>query len=249
MTKIHVARDLKVVPIESLKPYERNARTHSKEQVAQIAASLKEFGFTNPILIDGSRGIIAGHGRLAAAKSIGLTEVPVVELGHLTPSQKRAYILADNKIAMNAGWDVDLLASELAALGGELENFDAIGFSDDEISNILAGFDEDLATGPVEITREAYQEPEPEKKATTLNNVIENPVESSHEVASEHWVGMPEFKQDDKTGVRHVIVHFPTHEDCNKFFALIGQNDTGQTKTVWFPPQERMDTESKRYGE
>ena len=95
--------------VQDLIPYTNNARTHSDAQVAQIAASIREFGFTNPILTDGERGIIAGHGRLLAARKLGMTEVPVIELAHLTPAQRKAYILADNKLAMNAGWDDDLL--------------------------------------------------------------------------------------------------------------------------------------------
>ena len=124
-------------PIERLVPYERNARTHSPEQVAQIAASIQEFGFTNPILVDGKDGIIAGHGRLAAAKDLGLAEVPVVVLDHLTPDQKRAYVLADNKLALNAGWDDSILSAELEAL--QLEEFDLslLGWSDDELTGLL----------------------------------------------------------------------------------------------------------------
>src|SRR5579864_4280202 len=99
----------KPVPIESLIPYARNARTHSHAQVAQIAASIREFGFTNPILVDGECGIIAGHGRVLAARKLGMSEVPTIELGHLSPAQKRAYILADNRLALNAGWDDDML--------------------------------------------------------------------------------------------------------------------------------------------
>ena len=93
------------VPIESLIPYARNARTHSEEQVAQIAGSIREFGFTNPVLIDGDGGIIAGHWRVMAARKLGLSDVPCIRLAHLTEMQRRAYIIADNKIALNAGWD------------------------------------------------------------------------------------------------------------------------------------------------
>lgn len=118
--------------------YIRNARTHSDEQVAQIAASIREFGFTNPILVDGENGIIAGHGRLLAARKLGLTEVPVIELTDLTEAQKKAYVIADNKLALNAGWDLELLAVEL----GDLQGFDfdlmLTGFSDDELSKLLA---------------------------------------------------------------------------------------------------------------
>src|SRR6185312_3934615 len=108
--------------VTELIPYVRNARTHSDAQVAQIAASIREFGFTNPILVDGERGVIAGHGRLLAARKLGMAEVPTIELNHLTPAQRRAYILADNKLALNAGWDPDLLRLELIDL--QAEGFD-----------------------------------------------------------------------------------------------------------------------------
>ena len=100
--------------VETLIPFARNPRTHSDAQVAKLAASIVEFGWTNPVLVDGSHGIIAGHGRLAAARKLGLTEVPVIELGHLSPSQKRAYVIADNRLALDAGWDEEMLAAELA---------------------------------------------------------------------------------------------------------------------------------------
>jgi len=119
-------------------PYERNARTHSPEQVAQIAASIAEFGFTNPILVASDDGILAGHGRLAAAKDLGLTEVPVVVLDHLTPDQKRAYVLADNKLALNAGWDVDMLAAEMEGLQSVEFDLGLLGWSADELNGLLA---------------------------------------------------------------------------------------------------------------
>ncbi|MBS0640901.1 MAG: site-specific DNA-methyltransferase [Proteobacteria bacterium] len=127
----------KPASVRDLIPYARNARTHSEAQVAQIAASIREFGFTNPILVDGDRGVIAGHGRLLAARKLGLTEVPTIELAHLTPAQKRAYVLADNKLALNAGWDDDLLRIELADL--QIEGFDLglTGFNADEIGALL----------------------------------------------------------------------------------------------------------------
>lgn len=111
---------LKVVyrQVVDLIPYARNARTHSDEQVTRIASSIKEFGFTNPILIDGDNGIIAGHGRLMAAKKLGLREVPTIELSGMTDAQKRAYILADNKLALDAGWDEELLRLEFEELRG-----------------------------------------------------------------------------------------------------------------------------------
>jgi DNA modification methylase len=120
--------------VGDLIPYARNSRTHSDEQVAQIAASIKEFGWTNPILIDGEKGIIAGHGRLKAAMRLGLEEIPAIELSHLTEIQKKALIIADNKLALNAGWDNELLSLELEEL--ELEGLDLslTGFGEEEIS-------------------------------------------------------------------------------------------------------------------
>jgi DNA modification methylase len=130
-------RKLEWRQIADLIPYARNARTHSDEQVAQIAASIKEFGWTNPILVDGDNGIIAGHGRLAAARKLGNTEVPVIELTGLSEAQKRAYILADNKLALNAGWDTDMLIEELKELKEMDFDLELTGFSDKEISDFL----------------------------------------------------------------------------------------------------------------
>ncbi|MEL7136237.1 MAG: DNA methyltransferase [Pseudomonadota bacterium] len=135
-------RDLQVnkVPTDALRPYAGNARTHSRKQIEQIASSITAFGWTNPILIDEGNGIVAGHGRWMAAKQLGLSEVPVIELSGLSAAQKRAYILADNKLAENAGWDDDLLKIELGALSEMELDFDigAIGFETSEIDLILA---------------------------------------------------------------------------------------------------------------
>ena len=124
--------------VADLIPYVNNARTHSDEQVTQLASSIKEFGFINPVIIDDHNGLIAGHGRLLAAKKLGLEEVPVLVESHLTEAQKKAYILADNKLALNAGWDADLLKVELSELKDlGFDNLDTIGFSEDEIKDIL----------------------------------------------------------------------------------------------------------------
>lgn len=122
---------------EDLIPYVRNARTHSDEQVARIAASIREFGWTNPILVDGDNGIIAGHGRLAAARKMGMTEVPTIELSGMTDVQKRAYILADNRLALDAGWDDELLAIELEELKDLNFDVSLTGFSPDEIDGLI----------------------------------------------------------------------------------------------------------------
>lgn len=118
--------------VGDLTPYARNARTHSDEQVSQIAASIKEFGWTNPILVDGEKGLIAGHGRLAAARKLGMEEVPVIELTHLSETQKKALILADNKLALNAGWDAELLNLELEELELEGVDLNLVGFGEEE---------------------------------------------------------------------------------------------------------------------
>ena len=110
-------------------PYVNNARTHSDAQVSQIAASIKEFGFNNPILLDGSNGVIAGHGRLLAAKKLGLEQVPCIDLQFATEAQKKAYILADNKLAENAGWDKELLKVELEGLQLDGCNLETLGFT------------------------------------------------------------------------------------------------------------------------
>src|SRR5690349_1861767 len=128
-------------PLDRLIPFAKNPRTHSDAQVAQIAASIAAFGFNNPILVDTKAGIIAGHGRLLAARKLQLQEVPVIVLDHLTEAQKRAYILADNKLALNAGWDDTLLAAELAALQDEEFDVGLIGFADEELARLLAAQD------------------------------------------------------------------------------------------------------------
>jgi DNA modification methylase len=128
--------DYKTVSVDSLIPYARNSRTHSSDQVGQIAASIKEFGFLNPIIVDGDNGIIAGHGRVLAAQKLGLVDLPVIEAGHLSDTQRRAYIIADNKLAMNADWDDEMLRVELDALGVDGFDLELTGFSLDEIADL-----------------------------------------------------------------------------------------------------------------
>lgn len=126
-------------PLGELIPYARNPRTHSDVQVAQIAASIREFGWTNPVLVDGDSGIIAGHGRVLAARKLGLEQVPVIELAHMSDAQKRAYVLADNQLALNAGWDDELLRLELADLSELGFDLGLIGFGEGELERLLAG--------------------------------------------------------------------------------------------------------------
>lgn len=148
--KINPADKVEQWPIEKLIPYAKNSRTHSDEQVAQIAASIKEWGFTTAVLVDESGGIIAGHGRLLAARRLGLTSVPVMVASGWTDAQKRAYVIADNKLALNAGWDNELLALELGELGDAGFDLELTGFTDEEIKALM----------PVEVTEGLTDEDE-----------------------------------------------------------------------------------------
>ena len=142
---VSMASKIELWNLERLQPYEKNARLHSEEQVKQIAASIAEFGFLNPILVDSKDGIVAGHGRLLASKELALDEVPVIVLDHLTEAQKKAYILVDNKLAENASWDEALLQEEIVNLN--LQDFDIsiLGWDEDEVREIMeydAAFEE-----------------------------------------------------------------------------------------------------------
>jgi DNA modification methylase len=147
------------VPIEKLIPYARNSRTHSDAQVAQIAASIKEFGFTNPVLIDKDAGIIAGHGRVLAARKLGLKDVPCIRLDYLTETQKKAYIIADNRLALNAGWDEDLLTIELNELLADDFALDILGFDADELKRLLDPLEPTQGLTDEDAVPEAPEEP------------------------------------------------------------------------------------------
>ena len=154
--------------VGDLIPYVNNSRTHSDEQVMQVASSIKEFGFTNPILIDDDGGIIAGHGRLMAAKKLGLDEVPCIRLGHLSEAQRKAYVIADNKLALNSGWDNDLLKIELMQLDSIDFDLNLTGFDLSELANIF-----DPVTEEIELKEQAYSE--------TFNIIIECDDEQNQE--------------------------------------------------------------------
>lgn len=165
MTDVTLPQKIEILPAADLVPYARNSRTHDDAQVAQIAASIKEFGFTNPILIDEDNGIIAGHGRLSAARKLGIDEVPCLRLGHLTDAQKRAYVIADNRLALNAGWDEEMLEVEFAELGDLGFDLELTGFDAKEIDVFLsdpleAGLTDDDAVPDV-----------PEEPTTKLGDV------------------------------------------------------------------------------
>jgi DNA modification methylase len=153
--------------VTELIPYVKNSRTHSDEQVAQIAASIKEFGWTNPILVDGSNGIIAGHGRLMAARKLGYTEVPTIELADLTETQKKAYIIADNRLALNAGWDNEMLTIELNDLLADGFALEILGFDPKELDALL---DPEAVEG---LTDEDAVPDVPEEPKTKLGDIYQ----------------------------------------------------------------------------
>jgi ParB family transcriptional regulator, chromosome partitioning protein len=149
----------KTVPVAELIPYARNSRTHSPQQVDKIAASIREFGFLNPIIVDGKNGIVAGHGRVMAAQKLGLASLPVIEAAHLTEAQKRAYVIADNRLALDAGWDNEMLRIEIGELQDEGFDLSLTGFEVSEIDAI--SFDDDAETDMPELAegdREPFQQ-------------------------------------------------------------------------------------------
>ena len=157
--------ELETLNLKDLIPYARNSRTHSEDQVAQIAASIREFGFTNPVLIGQDNDIIAGHGRVMAASKLGLDKVPCIRLGYLTETQKKAYVIADNKLALNAGWDDELLAIELTELDAEGFNLDLTGFNDEELAALLN-------IQEVEGLTDEDEAPEPEENPVSVEGDI-----------------------------------------------------------------------------
>lgn len=139
---MNVTERFEKVNIDKLVPYVRNARTHSKEQILQLRASLREFGFVNPVIVDKDLNIIAGHGRIMAAKEEGIAEVPCVFAEHLTEAQKRAYIIADNRLAMNAGWDMEMLSVEISELQGADFDVSVLGFDEAELSKLMGDIED-----------------------------------------------------------------------------------------------------------
>lgn len=144
--------------VDDLIPYAANSRTHSAEQIAQIAASIREFQFTNPILIDGEGTIIAGHGRLLAARKLGMEEVPAIVLDHLTKAQQRALVIADNQLALNAGWDMEMLENEVRALDDEGYDLAILGLADDDLARMLAEVSEVELPTLADGDREPFQQ-------------------------------------------------------------------------------------------
>lgn len=196
--------------LDKLLPYKDNPRKHTDTQINQIAASIKEFGFVNPILADEKNMILAGHGRYLAAKTLSLSEVPVVVIKNLTEDQKTALVIADNKIAMNSTWDENLLWDQIRQLNEKGFDLNLLAFDEMEILPM-----------------------------TDPNTVIDPLAE---------WEDMPEYDQEDQMSYKSILVHFKNAKDYEDFKKFIGQDMTDKTKSIWFPEQKNMDTESKRYG-
>lgn len=220
--------NVRLVPLADLTPNPRNARTHPEDQVADIAASILEFGFTNPILADLDDGgiIVAGHGRrLAALKLFAAGEtirspngrelpkgsVPVLDCSGWTETQRRAYTLADNRLAETSKWDDDLLKIELRFLEDEKFDLNLTGFNDAAVAKLFADNDED-------------------------------------DDQTGEWEGMPEFDQQDKKAFRSLALHFPDQAAVDKFAELIGQKITEKTRFVWYPEIEIERYADKRYA-
>lgn len=216
--------------LADLKPYDRNARTHSEAQVAQIAGSISEFGFTNPILIDENNTVLAGAGRVMAATKLKRQEVPCVLLAGLSDAQKAAYVLADNKLALNASWDDGALQEELMRLADLGFETTLTGFSEVEFAELLDA----ISTNQDDFEFELPGPPPEDALAVPRSSQVK-PVDASPTDASQHWKGMPEFNQPDAGPFRTVKVHFKDQAAVDAFAKLIGSKLTDKTKFIWFP--------------
>jgi DNA modification methylase len=176
--------EIKEVEVSALIPYAKNSRTHDDAQVAQIAASIKEFGWTNPILVDGDKGVIAGHGRLLAARKLGMAKVPTIELKDMTEAQKKAYVIADNKLALNAGWDTNFLSLELQELKDQDFDLTLLGFDNKELDALLA--------------------PETTEGLTDEDSVPDTPIEPKTKLGDIYILGNHRLMCGDSTSVTDV---------------------------------------------
>ena len=170
--------------IDDLIPYARNSRTHSEAQIAQIAESIKEFGWTNPVLLDGDNGIIAGHGRVVAAQKLGMVQIPTIELSHLTDVQKQAYVIADNKLALNADWDENLLQLEIQNLKAVDFDLSLLGFSPYELINGKS------------INEQDQEEKEDDEQPADINFTIQYNIIFDHEEQQSDWYTFIKYLKD-----------------------------------------------------
>jgi ParB-like chromosome segregation protein Spo0J len=217
--------------------YSHNPRTHSEAQVAQIAASIAEFGFTNPVLIDDQNTIIAGEGRVLAAKKAKMTTVPCIVLTGLTDAQRAAYVIADNRLALNAGWDERTLQAEFDRLVEQDYDFNLTGFSEVEIAALLDDIEncmEEVATEVPTTQPESIGVEEQSTDVDATQHETAQP-ETAQPEAQNAWQGMPDFSQPDGGPFRTLKVHFKDQTAVNAFAKLIGQKLTDRTKSVWHP--------------
>jgi ParB-like chromosome segregation protein Spo0J len=192
--------------IQDLKPYKNNARKHSEAQIAQIAASMTEFGFNNPILLDGAGGIVAGHGRYEAALSLGLHTVPTIDLSHLTDAQKKAYIIADNKLAINAEWDDELLELEVQELKALDFDLTLLGFAPYELANMGGSHDE-----PVK---------EDEEQNPEINFTIQYNIIFEDEEQQADWYSFVKYLKDEYPDAETVAQRIQLFLRGNGYVAL-----------------------------
>jgi len=210
--KIH-SRAVEMRRTIDLLPYAKNARTHSPEQISTLAKIIADSGFTNPVIIEADGTLIAGHGRVQAAHTLGMTELPCVVVSGLSEAQIKALRISDNQSGLLSGWDLDLLAEEVQALKDISFNIDLTGLMSGDLLNLFL------------------------------------PREQGETDPDAEWQGMPEFDQPNANATRNIIVHFKSEADVQAFGKLIGQSLTEKTKYIWYPYQEPMDSEAKRYGE
>lgn len=221
--------------IADLIRYSHNPRTHSEAQIAQIAASIAEFGFTNPVLIDERDTIIAGEGRVLAAKKAKMTTVPCVVLTGLTDAQKAAYVIADNKLALNAGWDEETLQAEFDRIFELDYDINLTGFSEVEVAALLEDLD-DFETGEEELAIQgSATRPESTGVEELAIEVDATQPDTAQPKAPNPWQGMPDFNQPDGGPFRTIRVHFKDQTAVNAFAKLIGQSLTDKAKWVWYP--------------
>lgn len=232
---------IKQTEITNLIPYASNSRTHSDDQVAQIAASIKEFGFNNPILLDGDKGIIAGHGRLLAARKLNLDKVPTIELEHLTENQRKAYVIADNKLALNAGWDMELLSLEMNGLDQEGFDLSLLGFDDNELATILAEETEGL-TDPDEVPDVPDDPVSKEGDVWILgrhrlmcgSSTVATDVEKLLDGIEPHlMVTDPPYGVEYEPSWRNNVVGAPTLKPSNRAMGIVENDDNADWSEAW----------------
>lgn len=213
--------------VDELIQYDRNSRIHNEAQVAQLAASIKEFGFTNPVLIDEQNTIIAGDGRVRAAKKLKLETVPCIVLTGFTEAQRAAYVIADNKLALDAGWDAEMLLAELDRIAHLDLSINLTGFNAVEIQGLIDALDTAQAGVVTETNTPSSGDTHPPQN---------------------DWGGMPEFHQPSNKPFRTILMHFNDQESVDAFEKLVMRRITDKTKYLWYPEQVKLTKEGVVYA-